>query len=99
MARVSRTWIDANVELAKCEGKSVMLALLSGVKVPHGGFETDLRAEEAENIDYGKVDKDFRINVPGYGWCDAASYPATKRATSRSSYKFRLPKGFRKSKY
>lgn len=83
MVRVSKDWIKLNVAniIDSNDGSRLKNHVLGNIRVPSGGFETDLSAEDVGTAEWRKTD--FKIKIPGsYGWCSAQTYSAENRPKS-----------------
>ena len=80
MVRVSKEWIKNNVAniINSNDGSRLKNHVLGNIRVPSGGFETDLSEEKKFEAEGRKTD--FKIKIPGaYGWCSAQTYSAENR--------------------
>ena len=80
MVRVSKEWIKNNVAniIDSTDGSRLKNHILGNIRVPSGGFETDLSADQVIVAEGRKTD--FKIKIPGqYGWCSAQTYSAENR--------------------
>ncbi|MFA5396266.1 MAG: hypothetical protein WC346_09695 [Methanogenium sp.] len=93
MVRVSKKWLNGNVEMiapvrdngTKAWNLNLKRRILEDTRIPKGGFSTTLTARAVTEIDWGRHDTEFSIDIPGYGWCVAATYPQTHRKAPRSN--------------
>lgn len=89
MVRVTKEFISLYVENITENGSGHRLKkhIISSIRAPSGGFETNLSEDEKDNIEDGGRVTEFTIKVPGaYGWCGAKSYSAkTRPKTTRRS--------------
>ena len=79
MIQVSKEWIKTNVaNIVDSMGDRRKNHILTSVRVPRGGFETNLSPEQMTEAERDKID--FKINIPGnIGWCNAQTYSANNR--------------------
>ncbi len=100
-AKVSKRWIQSNLEMISCLARSapnykdtefILDIVLKHIKVPAGGFATSLTTDELATItakSYNWFDddaiRDFKILIPGYGWCEANVKRVTRKSGSSNS--------------
>ena len=75
MIRISKEWIKNNV--ANIIDSNDSSRLKNRIRTPRGGFETNLSPEQMTEAERDRID--FKIMIPGNGWCDAQTYSANNR--------------------
>lgn len=84
MTGVSRKWIRENVMEISAFGGQIDKDDVLRMKVPRGGFETDLNKRGIEDAETRDHQIRFGILIPGIGWGTAFTYPSEEERWERT---------------